>query len=34
VETPADHTIRPARRGDAGRIAEIYAGYVETSAST
>ena len=31
---PADHTIRPARRGDAGRIAEIYAGYVETSAST
>ena len=31
---PADHTIRPARRGDAERIAEIYAGYVETSAST
>jgi L-amino acid N-acyltransferase YncA len=34
VETPADHTIRPARRADAGRIAEIYAGYVETSAAT
>jgi L-amino acid N-acyltransferase YncA len=34
VETSAGHTIRPARRGDAERIAEIYAGYVETSAST
>jgi L-amino acid N-acyltransferase YncA len=34
VQTPADYTVRPARRGDAERIAEIYAGYVETSAST
>ncbi len=34
METTADHTIRAARRGDAGRIAEIYAGFVETSAST
>jgi len=34
VETPADHTIRAARRADADRIAEIYAGYVGTSAST
>ena len=34
VETTADHSIRPARRGDAERIAEIYAGFVETSAST
>ena len=34
MQTPADHTIRPARRADAERIAEIYAGYVETSVST
>jgi phosphinothricin acetyltransferase len=34
VETTLGHTIRPARRGDAGRIAEIYADFVETSAST
>ena len=34
METVAEYAIRPARRGDAGRIAEIYAGYVETSAST
>jgi phosphinothricin acetyltransferase len=31
---PAEHSIRAARRADAGRIAEIYAGFVETSAST
>ena len=34
METPADRAIRPARRGDAKRIAEIYASYVEMSAST
>ena len=34
METSADHTIRPARRADAARIAEIYAEFVETSAST
>jgi phosphinothricin acetyltransferase len=34
VELPAEHSIRPARRGDAERIAGIYAGFVETSAST
>jgi phosphinothricin acetyltransferase len=34
VETSADHSIRPARRADAARIAEIYAEFVETSAST
>jgi phosphinothricin acetyltransferase len=34
VELPVEHSIRPSRRGDAERIAEIYAGYVETSAST
>ncbi len=34
METTADHTVRAARRGDAERIAEIYAEYVATSAST
>lgn len=34
METPADHSIRPARRTDAERIAEIYAEFVETSAAT
>jgi L-amino acid N-acyltransferase YncA len=34
VETPADHSIRPARRADAERIAEIYAEFVATSAAT
>jgi phosphinothricin acetyltransferase len=34
VESPTEHSIRPAQRGDAERIAEIYAGFVETSAST
>ncbi len=34
METPADYRIRLARRADAERIAEIYAGFVETSATT
>jgi phosphinothricin acetyltransferase len=34
VETSAELSIRPARRADAARIAEIYAEFVETSAST
>lgn len=34
MDTSADHAIRPARRADAARIAEIYAEFVETSAAT
>lgn len=34
METSADHSIRPARRTDAARVAEIYAEFVQTSAST
>ena len=34
METAPDHTIRAARRADAARIAEVYAEFVESSAST